>query len=313
METVSSDDFIKHDISVDSKVCYVYDIILHKDPCQEKPVIIIATNNELRTFDLTSWQCVSQITTPNTSACLYESDGAARMGPCRDGSQYNIVSVCPLTISTSPHRHVTGVGYYNCISHLGPGRLVAVSPDQPAVHVIDPHGRQLANLTTCHAYGGWYSFTEPVGVVCDGRRVVVTGEGFGNCLGRKGETEDRVVCVEESADSWSVRWMYDVHRMYGSTGTPVISTGGSTVIVPTDGMEGLSGRIVSLSLETGAMVQQVDVSPDCPELGRGTCVYGESLLVGCGYAGVVVEFSLQGKLVCHNVRVVVVAVVVVLS
>jgi hypothetical protein len=278
METVSSGDFIQHEVSVGNKGRYVEHILVHTDPGQDKPAIITAdfANNELRTYDLTSWQCVSQCTTPARPMCLYESDGGAYVH-CVDGSLYNISSIRPLTISTSPHGHVTGVKYYDCISHLGPGRLVAVFKLIPAVHVIDLYGRQLADLTTC----GGYRFTDPCSVVCGGGRVVVTGEGKGCC-------RSRVVCMEESAGSWSVRWMHDV--VGGYTRIPVITPGGGTVIVP---CQGYPDCIVSLSLETGAVLQEVDVAPGCPVLGRGTCVYGESLQVGCGQE-VVVEFSLQG-------------------
>jgi hypothetical protein len=174
MEIVSSGDFIQHDVSRDSRACWVTDMLVHTNPGQDKPVIIIAddSNNELRTYDLTSWQCVSQCTTPTTPSCLYESDGDAYLH-CEDGSLYHIVSVRPLTISTSPHAHVTRVEYYNCISHLGPGRLVAVSDSPPSLHLIDLHGHQLDDLTRC----GGYNFTGQYGVVCAGRRVVVSGGG----------------------------------------------------------------------------------------------------------------------------------------
>jgi hypothetical protein len=302
METVSSGVFIRHGVSGDNNGCNVIDILVHTDPGQDKPVIIIADmeNNELRTFDLSSWQCVSHCTTPSISWCLYkqwclyESDGDVYLHCC-NGSLYNISSVRPLTISTSPNGHIPGVTCYYYISHLGPGRLVAVCPFPPAVHVIDLHGRTITDITTC----GGYRFRMSRGVVCGGGRVVVTGKGFGSCLGREWEKEERVVCIEESAGSWSVQWMHDV--VDGYTRTPVITSGGGTVIVPC----GHPDRIVSLSLETGAGVQQVDVAQGCPKLRLGTCISGKSLLVGCGRAGVV-EFSLQGKMVCHHVVVVVV-------
>jgi hypothetical protein len=156
------------------------------------------------------------------------------------------------------------------------------SYDNPAaVHVIDLHARQLADITTC----GGYHFTKPRGVVCGGGRVVVIGWGKGKCLDREWDRGERVVCVKESVGSWSVQWMHDV---VGFLHNPIISPGGGTVIVP------CRDRIVSLSLETGSVVQQVKVSRGCPELGHGTCIYGERLLVnGCN---VVVEFSLQGKI-----------------
>jgi hypothetical protein len=173
----------------------------------------------------------------------------------------------------------------------------------PAVHVIDLHGLQLADITTC----GGYRFTEPRGVVCGGGRVVVIGRGKGKCLDREWERVERVVCVVESAGSWSVQWMHDVMSRYplhpvispsggtvimvGFARNPVIAPGGVTVIVPCRDPR----RIVSLSLVTGAVVQQVDVAPGCPRLGPGTCIYGERLLVGC-FPLVVVEFSLQGKI-----------------
>jgi hypothetical protein len=292
---MDSGDFIQHDVSGGSKRCWVNDMLVHTDPGQDMPVIIIADgrNKELRTFDLSSWQCVSQCTMPATpTRCLYESDGAAYLY-CGYGSLYHILSAQPLTISTSPHGRVTWEeGEYTCVSHLGPGRLVAVSPDPPAVHVINIHGRQLADSTTC----GEYRFTEPHRVVCAGRRVVVSGEGEGRCLGRELDNGERVVCLEESAGSWSVQWMHDVVSGYPLT--PVISPGGGTVIVPCNGS---GGSIVSLSLETGAIVQQVDVSPGCPTKGWGNCIYGGRLLVGCEGAGVVVEFSIQDKMVCHHV------------
>jgi hypothetical protein len=201
-----------------------------------------------------------------------------------DGTIYQISSVRSLAISTSPHGHVTGVESYDCISHLGPGRLVAVYSCNPqAVHVIDLHGRQLADITTC----GGYHFTSPDGVVCGGGRVVVTGRGKGKCLDREWDSRKRVVCVKENVGSWSVQWMHDVP---GYPRTPVMSPGGGTVIVPCRDPV----RIVSLSLETGAVVQQVDVSRGCPVLGFGTCIYGERLLLNC--CNVVVEFSLQGKI-----------------
>jgi hypothetical protein len=166
-------------------------MLVHTDP-QDKPVIVIAIvdgeNNGLGTFDLSSWQCVSQCTTPDMPWCLYESDGAAYLH-CRDGSLHHISSVLPLTISKSPQGQVTVVEYYNCISHLGPGRLVAVSNLPPSVHVIDPNGRQLADLSTC----GLYKFTYPCGVVCGGGRVVVTAHGEGSCLGREWQYGRRVV------------------------------------------------------------------------------------------------------------------------
>jgi hypothetical protein len=231
------------------------------------------------TFDLTNWQCVSQCTTPDIPLCLYESDGDAYLH-CLDGCMYHISSLHPLTISTSPHGHVTGVKYYNRISHLGPGRLVGVSEHPPAVHVITPDGRQLADLTTC----GGYRFTHARGVVCAGRRVVVSGMGEGNCLGQEWNRENRVVCLEESAGSWSVQWMHEVVNRYRCC--PVIAPRGGTVILP------CLARIVILSLETGAVVQQVEVPEGCPALGYGTCIYGMSLLVGCWEHGVV-EFALQ--------------------
>jgi hypothetical protein len=293
METgvVSSGNFIKHDVSGGRNTVEVLDILVH--PGQDKPVIIIADNqnNELRTYDLTSWQCVSQCTTPDMPMCLYESDGDVYLH-CWDGSLYNILSVRPLTITTSPHGHVTGKEYYYCISHLGSGRLVAISPEPlSAVHVIDLHGRQFTDLTTC----GGYSFTGPCGVVCDGRRVVVTGRGEGSCLGREWANRDRVVCLEESAGTWSVQWMHDVDVVDVILRTPIIiAPGGGTVIVP---CYWYPDRIVRLSLETGAVVQRVHVAPGCPDLGMGTCVYGGSLLVGCGETGVVVEFSILGMMV----------------
>jgi hypothetical protein len=317
METgiVSSGNFIQHATTRDRS--YGRGILL-----VHKPVIIIADdmNKELKTYDLTSWQCVSQCTTPSHPLCLYESDGDVSLY-CSDGSLYNISSVQPLTISTSPHGHVTGVkcsssSFYRfrlalrlarrrtacsywCISHLGPGRLVAVSSFPSSVHVITPDGRQLADLTTC----GGYRFTKPIGVVCGGGRVVVTGECEDPCLGREWEDEYRVVCIGESAGTWSVQWMH--HVASGYPYTPVITPGGGTVIVPCNGSPGC---IVSLSMDTGAVIQQVDVAPGCPELGMGTCVYDGSLLVGC-WGTYVVEFSLQlvqGKMVCHHACVVVV-------
>jgi hypothetical protein len=287
MDTVSSGDFIQHDVIGDGNACWVIDMLVHTDPGQDKPVIIMADsrNEELRTYDLTSWQCVSQCTTASRPWCMYESDGGAYV-QCEYGSLYRIVSVRPLTLST--HGHVTGVECYDCISHLGSGRLVAVSPHKPAVHIIDLHGRQLADLTTC----GEYRFTGPWGVVCGGSRVVVSVRDEGNCLGREWHGNSRVVCLEESAGSWSVQWMYDARF----TTTPVITPGGGTVIV----LCGTSPTsIVSLSLETGAVIQQVDVSPGCPELGSGTCIYGGSLLVPCAHGGVI-EISLQGKMSCSH-------------
>jgi hypothetical protein len=313
METISSGEFTIHDVNRRSDDMFsVSGVLIHTDPGQDKPVIIIAdsVNNELLTFDLTNWQCVSQCTTPNMPVCLYESDGDAYLH-CRDGCMYHISALHPLTISTSPHGHVTGVEYYNWISHLGPGRLVGVSQSPHAVHVITHDGRQLDDLTTC----GGYRFIGTGGVVCAGCRVVMSGEGKGSCLGREWNRETRVVCVEESAGSWSVQWIHDVS---GYPLTPVIIPWGGTVIVPCGGGEeledacfsrGISGSgggtspqsIVSLSLETGAVVQQVDVAQGCPKLGSGTCIYGGSLLVRCGNAGVV-QFSLQGKMSCSHIN-----------
>jgi hypothetical protein len=276
-------DFTLHDVGAGSKRCYVRDILVHTDPGQDKPVIIIADgeNKELRTYDLSSWQCVSQCTTPDRPVCLYVSDGDAYL-QCRDGSLYHILSVRPLTMSKPPHGFVPWADYYNCISHLGPGRLVGVSSNPPRViHIVDLHGQYISDRTY-----GEYRFTEPRGVVCAGQRVVVTGRGVGRCLGREWKDRFRVVCLEESA--WRV-WIFQwIHNVSGYTHTPVIAPGGGTVIVPC----GNPDRIISLSLETGAVLQQVDVAPGCPKLGCGTCVYGGSLLVGCG--NVVVEFSLQG-------------------
>jgi hypothetical protein len=319
METVYSGDFIQHDVSRGNTRCNVMDILVHTDPGQEQPLIIIADgkNYELRSYDLTSWQCLSQCTTPTRPRCLYESDGYVYLycGSAWDGSLYDIVSVRPLAISTSPYGHVTRVDYYDCISHLGPGRLVATCFDPSAVHVINLNGLQLTDLTNitdlteitdltdltrCREY----SFSGLKGVVCGGGRVVVAGEGGGSFLGREWKhSRNCVVCIEESAGAWSVQWMYDV--VHGYPIMPVIMPGGCTVIVT---CRGPPDRIVSLFLETGAVVQQVDVAPGCPGLSWGTCVYGGSLLVGCYDAGVVVEFSLQGKMVCYNIVVVVVVV-----
>jgi hypothetical protein len=296
METVSSGEFTMHTNA--SGDFHVTEMLVHTDPGQDKPVILTTEcgNYELRTYDPTSWQCVSKCALPEKPFCLYESDGEEYVH-CEDGYLYHIVSVRPITISTSPLGHVSGVELYDCKSYLGPGRLVAVSEDSSLVHVIDLHGRQLADLTTC----GEYRFTGPYSVVNAGGRVVVTGPGDGTCLGREWENMYRVVCVEESAGSWSVQWMHD--GVFPRD--PVIAPGGCTVIVP---YRGPPDRIVSLSLETGAVVQQVDVAPGCPELGYSTCIYGESLLVTCGdiHIGGIVEFSLQGKMVCHHVVVVVV-------
>jgi hypothetical protein len=286
MDTVSNGEFTIHDVRGGRNECDIYDILVHTDPDRDKPVIITAddSNNELRTYDLTSWQCVSRCRTPSTPRCLYESDGDVYLH-WEDGSVH-IVSLRPLTISTSPHARVTGVEGYEFISHLGPGRHVAVS-DSNSIHMIDLHGRQLADLTTC----GGYRFTWPQGVVCAGRRIVVTGTGKGNCLGREWDNGERVVCVEESVGSWSVQWMHDV--VDGDPRNIVVVPGGDTVIVPCGGSP---GRIVSLSLETGAVIQQVGVAPFCPKLGWGTCIYGGRLIAGCSNAGVV-EFSfLQGML-----------------
>jgi hypothetical protein len=306
---VSSGDFIEHNVEDGgNRDCNVNGMLVHTFPGQDKPVVILAHGYtaELRKYDPTSWQCVSQCTTPagtDTSelktseleipCCLYQSDGEAYVH-CEDGSLHRIVSVDTLTISTSPHGHVTGDSYYECISHLCPGRLVAVSGYPPVVHVMDLHGRQLTDLTIC----GGYSFTEPCGVVCDGRRVVVTGRGEGSCLGREWDDRERVVCVEESAGAWSVQWMHDVDGYFSTS--PIIAPGVGTVIVPYQGSPGRIQRIVSLSLETGAVVQQVDVSPGCLDLGCGTCIYGGSLLISCEETDVVVEFSLVGKMVCHH-------------
>jgi hypothetical protein len=297
METgvVSSGDFIQHEVigSIDGPWVTITDMLAHTVPGQDTPVIIIADdkNNELMAFDLISWRCVSQCTTPAIPRCLYESEGDVSLH-CDDGSLYKISSVRPLTISTSPHGHAEW-DYY-CISNLGSGRLVAVSPFPPAVHVIDLHGRLLADLATC----GGYSFIVARGVVCGGGRVVVSGTGRGRCLGREWEIEERVVCMEESAGAWSARWMHDV--VDGNTLTPIITPGGGNVIVPCESEFGCPCSIVSLSMETGAVLQQVDVAPGCPTLGIATCVYGGCLLVGCG-DGVVVEFSLLGMMVCHHV------------
>jgi hypothetical protein len=284
MDTVCNGDFFKHDLRGGREKCWVTDILVHTDPVQNKPVVIIADdqNYELRTYDLASWQCLSQCTMPAIPMSLYQSDGGVYVH-CNDGTLYQISSVSPLAISTSPHGHVTGVRrHYNCISHLGPGRLVAVCHNSPpAVHVIDLHGRQLADITTC----GGYHLTNPRGLVCGGGRVVVIGWGKGKCLDREWDSGKRVVCAVEGVGSWSVRWMHDV---FGFPLHPVISPGGGTVIVP------CRDRIVSLSLETGAVVQQVYVAPGFPDLGLATCIYGERLLVGC--CNVVVEFSLQGQI-----------------
>jgi hypothetical protein len=92
METVSSGDFIHHDVSRDSNECWVTDMLVHTDQGQDKPVIIIADrgNNELRTFDKDREQCVSQCTTPSPPMCMYELDGSSYLH-CQGGSLHRIV------------------------------------------------------------------------------------------------------------------------------------------------------------------------------------------------------------------------------
>jgi hypothetical protein len=97
METVCNGDFLKHDLIGGKEKCWVKDILVHTDPDQDEPVVIIADvqNNELRTFDVSSWQCVSRCTTPSQPVCLYESDGGAYVH-CMNMALYQISSVRPL-------------------------------------------------------------------------------------------------------------------------------------------------------------------------------------------------------------------------
>jgi hypothetical protein len=256
--------------------CSVESVLVYTGDAGNLLLIADWKNSLIKAFDLVTWQCVSICRLVSAPRCLYQFKGQAYVH-C-DHVIYRI-TVAPLAASL----YGKTIRHYDVIANIGHEHLIATG-GSAELHIISTSGQLINDISTKTGY----SFDRIFSLTADDIQVVAVDihRHENKADKTKADTNCLVyLTVSEDGSSVYINWTYDgIH----SIGDPIITSG--IVIVPCCE----PNAFILIDRYSGKYCSRISPTND-PEMGYGTCIYNDTLFIGTGDLGVVMEFHILGK------------------